>query len=100
MSKQTSRSLVQTLAIATVSCSLVLGTGCKRDPNVQKQKYLESGMRYEKDGKYREAVIQFSNALKVDRNFSDAHYELAKTYFKMGALRPGYGELMRTVELS
>ena len=66
-----------------LTLALFLVAGCHRDPNVRKQKYLESGQRYEKDGKYREAVIQFSNALKIDRNFGAAHYELGETYLKM-----------------
>jgi hypothetical protein len=33
--------------------------GCHGDPNVRKQKYLESGKRYSAEGKYREAAIQF-----------------------------------------
>src|SRR5207302_3039530 len=75
-------------------------TGCSRDPNKQKQKYLESGKRYEKEDKLKEATIQLSNALKVDRNFAEAHYELSKVYLKQGNLLPGYAELMRTVDLA
>ena len=87
--------------MAALSVSLVLGSalGCHRDPNVQKQKYLESGKRYAKDAKYKEATIQFSNALKVDRNFADAHYELAKAYMKTNSMVQAYAELMRTVDL-
>src|SRR5579884_1045005 len=89
--------------VRVASCAL-LGTvglcGCRHDPNVQKQKYLESGKRYEKDGKYREAAIQFSNALKVDKNFAPAHYELAKTYLHLGSTIAGYQELERTVALN
>ncbi len=78
----------------------VLGlSGCKHDPNVQKRKYLESGQRYENEGKFREAAIQFSNALKVDRSYSAAHYELAKTYLQLGSMIPAYQELQRTVTL-
>ncbi len=86
------------LAAATVVALLGLA-GCKHDPNVQKQKYFESGQRYEKEGKLREAAIQFSNALKVDRNYSAAHYELAKTYLQLGSMIAGYQELQRTVAL-
>ena len=66
--------------IARVSAMLVLSlavaftVGCHRDPNVRKQKYLESGKRYEASGKYKEAVIQFSNALKIDKSFPDAYF--------------------------
>jgi Tfp pilus assembly protein PilF len=71
------------LSAVVVSLALVFTAGCSRDPNVRKQKYLESGKRYEASGKYREAALQFLNALKVDKNFGDAHYEMAKTYLKM-----------------
>ncbi len=87
------------VAIGTILLSTVFA-GCKHDPNVQKQKYLESGKRYENEGKNREAVIQFSNALKVDHNFAAAHYELAKTYIQLGSMVAGYQELQRTVSLS
>jgi tetratricopeptide (TPR) repeat protein len=66
---------------------------------VRKHKYLESGQKYSAQGKDREAAIQFSNALKIDKNFADAHYALAQTYLHMGALSSAYGELLRTVDL-
>ncbi len=40
-------------------CLLGLLAGCSRDPNVRKQKYLESGQRYFDKGQYKEAAIQF-----------------------------------------
>ena len=97
------KSLVPASArIATVmAATLLVGitAGCHHDPNVLKQKYLESGKRYAKDGKYKEATIQFSNALRVDHNFADAHYQLALTYLRMGSAMPAYAELSRTVNL-
>ena len=45
--------------------ALGLLVGCSRDPNVRKQKYLESGNRYFQQGKYREAAVQYQNALQV-----------------------------------
>jgi tetratricopeptide (TPR) repeat protein len=78
--------------------SLVLAA-CHGDPNVRKQKYMESGKRYGAEGKYREAVIQFSNAIKIDKSYPDAHYELAQAYVHLGQFGPAYGELVRTVDL-
>src|SRR5260370_34943138 len=86
-------------AVLAVSLALGFTVGCHRDPNVQKQKYLESGERYAKDGKYKEATIQFSNALKVDHNFAEAHYELAKAYIKTNSMLQAYSELLRAVDL-
>jgi tetratricopeptide (TPR) repeat protein len=87
------------IALLTTSLALVFTTGCNRDPNVRKQKYLESGKRYEASGKYKEAVIQFSNALKQDKSFAPAHFELAKTYLKLDSAMSAYSELLRTVDL-
>jgi tetratricopeptide (TPR) repeat protein len=86
-------------AILVASLALVSAVGCHRDPNVRKQKYLESGKRYEASGKYKEAAIQFSNALKIDKGFAPAYYELAKTELQMGSVMPAYQALMRTVDL-
>src|SRR6202789_552577 len=85
--------------VLAVSLALGLTVGCHRDPNKQKQRYLESGKRYAEQGKLMEARIQFTNALKVDRNFADAHYQLSKILLKQGSIMPAYGELMRTVDL-
>jgi Tfp pilus assembly protein PilF len=80
---------------------LVLGltslflAGCSRDPNIRKQKYYESGQRYFAKGKYREAVIQFSNAVQVDPRFGDAHYKLAQTYLKLQEWPRAWQELSR-----
>ncbi len=86
-------------AVLTVSLALGLTVGCHRDPNKQKQRYLESGKRYADQGKLTEARIQFTNALKVDHNFADAHYQLSKVLIKQGSMLPAYGELLRTVDL-
>ncbi len=78
--------------------AFVLLAGCHRDPNVRKQKYLESGKRFEAQGKYKEALIQFANAIKIDQNFAAAHYETAETYLHMDSIIPAYSELLRAVD--
>ena len=74
-------------------------TGCSRDPNVRKQKYFHGGQRYFEKGEYREAAIEFVNAIKIDPSYTDAHYELAKTYLKTQQQQRAYQELARTLEL-
>ena len=87
------------LSVIVLFAAVMLLAGCHGDPNVRKQKYLESGERYSAQGKYREAAIQYMNALKVDKNFADAHYALAQAYEHLGQLSGAYGELVRTVDL-
>ena len=86
-------------AVLAVSLALGFTAGCHRDPNQQKQRYLESGKRYANQGKNKEAAIQFSNALKVDHNFAEAHYQLSKVYLKQGSVLAAFQELRRTVDL-
>jgi tetratricopeptide (TPR) repeat protein len=75
-------------------------TGCSRDPNVRKQKFLESGNRYRDKGKFREAAIQYSNAVQMDPRFAEAHYQLGETYLKLKDYNRAFAELSRTVDLA
>jgi cellulose synthase operon protein C len=77
-----------------------LFTGCSRDPNVRKQKFLESGNRYRDKGKFREAAIQYANAVQVDPRFAEAHYQLGETYLKLKDYNRAFAELSRTVDLA
>ena len=81
--------------VAILLAITTLFTGCSRDPNVRKQKYFESGQRYFEKGKYREAAIQFGNAVQVDSRFAEAHYQLAQTYLKLQDPMHAYQELTR-----
>src|SRR3981081_476267 len=74
-------------------------TGCPRDPNVRKQKYLERGQRYFDKGQYREAEIQFENAIQVDSRFADAHYKLPLAAMNLQQWPTAYQELLTTVQL-
>jgi|CZLA01.1.fsa_nt_gi tetratricopeptide (TPR) repeat protein len=86
-------------AVAAVCVLAALLTGCSRDPNVRKQKYLESGQRYFDKGQYREAAIQFENAIQVDSRFADAHYKLALTALKLQQWPSAYQELATTIQI-
>jgi len=92
----------RSVVVRLLPCLLVaaLFTGCTRDPNVRKQKYFESGDKYFAQGKYREAVIQYSNAIQIDPRFAQAHYQLSQAYLKLGDSQRAYPELARTVELA
>lgn len=87
--------------VGLVALLLVGGWSCSGDPNVAKQKYLESGNRYFEKGRYKEAVIMYRNALGKDRRFGEAYYRLGLAELRMG---PGYildavRALRRAVEL-
>src|SRR5579875_1688594 len=85
-------------AVASLTILALLAQGCTRDPNVRKVKYLNSGKKYEAQGKDKEAIIQFSNAIKIDPHYADAHLELAKAYLKTGSPMGAYAEFFRAVQ--
>lgn len=72
----------------------------QRDPNVRKQKYYRSAVSYFQKAKYREASIQLQNAILLDPQYADAHYQLAQCYMKMGMWAKVLEELNRTVDLA
>ncbi len=91
------RSAVRLLAVC---CPFIILAGCTRDPNVRKQKYFDSGEKYFAEGKYREAAIQYSNAIQIDSRFAQAHYQLSQVYLKTGDQNRAFQELSRTVDLA
>jgi cellulose synthase operon protein C len=75
-------------------------TGCHwRDPNVRKQQFLSSGTKYFGQGRYREAALEFQNAIKIDPRFAEAHYQLAQCFIKEGLWKGALAELSTTVNL-
>ena len=59
-------SLMATLWIFTNSCN--------SDPKEKKAKHLEKGETYLAGSKYKEAVIEFKNAVQIDPKDAQAHY--------------------------
>jgi len=59
-----------------ISVMCLFALGCSRSPELTKKRYLSSGERYAQQGKYEEARIQFTRAIKVDARFSEAYYQL------------------------
>ncbi len=74
--------------------------GCTRDPNVLKQKHFARGESYFQRAQYREAAIEFQNAIQIDPKYAEAHYELAQTYLKQADWLHAYQELVKTVEIN
>lgn len=99
MTKRDSKRMGRVSAVACLTTAALLAMGCTRDPNVRKVKYLESGKTYAAQGKEKEAVIQFSNAIKIDPRYAAAHFELAKMDLKLGSAMSAFTELRRTVAL-
>jgi tetratricopeptide (TPR) repeat protein len=84
------------VAILLVALTFI---GCDSDPKVARQKYLETGNRYFKNEKYREASIFYRKALQKDARFGEAYYQLGLSELKLGKPADAMRALQRAVEL-
>ena len=87
-------------SLAAIVLATLLGLmACSRDPNVVKKRYFESGNKYFANGRYKEASIQYRNALKRDQRYGPAHYKLALTNLKVNDVGGAVNELRKSIEL-
>jgi tetratricopeptide (TPR) repeat protein len=84
--------------VAVILAVLVGFTSCSRDPAVVKKRYLESGNKYFDKGRYKEASIQYRNALKRDPKYGAAYYKLALVSIRLKDVNGAVSSLRRAVE--
>ena len=73
---------------------VVLLTGlvaCSTDPKVKAEKFLARGDAYVAQHKYRDAIIEYRNAVKAQPARADVHYKLAQAYTAAGEPVRAYG---------
>jgi len=85
--------------VAGLLLAILLGVGCRTNPEVAKQEYLKSGDRFMEQQKYAEAIVQYRNALQQDARFGQARYKLAEAYIKHGDATNAFREYVRAADL-
>src|SRR5437667_4826927 len=85
--------------IGFVLAALLGMVSCSRDPNVVKKRYFDSANKYFEKGLYKNAVIQYKNALKRDGKYGLAHYKLGLTAIKLNDATGAVMSLRRAIEL-
>jgi len=73
--------------------------GCSFNPEAARRRYMENGDRYYAQGKYREAIILYRNAIKKDPKFGEAYFKLAESELRRGDPRAAVAGYRRAVEL-
>src|SRR5450759_3295139 len=74
---------------------VVLAAACSRDPKT----YVANGDRYVAAKKYREATIEYRNALQKDPMLGEARMKLADAYAQLGDLANAVRECQRGADL-
>ena len=72
---------------------------CNRSPEGKLAKHVKRGDIYMKEEKFKEAVIEYKNAVKAVPNDSAAHWKLAKASIEAKDIRTAFAELQKTVKL-
>ena len=78
---------------------MLMAAGCSFSPDAAKRRYLETGNKYFKNEKYREASIMYRRAIQKDLKFGEAYYRLGLTELQMRRYREAVRALQRSMEL-
>lgn len=79
--------------------TLLMLAGCSLSPEAAKRRYFDNGERYFQQGKFREAIILYRNAIKKDPKFGEAYYKLGEAELRRGDPRAAVAAYRRAVEL-
>src|ERR1700743_3735716 len=86
-------------ALFFFALSFLFVAGCSHDPQVLKKRAVSKGDAYFAKGKYREATIEYANALKIDSHFEQAYFKLGESLLKQGLFNYAYISFSGAVEL-
>jgi putative PEP-CTERM system TPR-repeat lipoprotein len=75
--------------------TLILLAGCSKSA----RQYYDSGNTYFGEQKYKEAVVEYKNAVQKDPKFGEAHLKLAETYVKLNELGGAIREYVYAADL-
>ena len=71
---------------------------CDRSPEAKLAKHFKRGDGYVKEEKFKEAMIEYRNAVKAAPKDPAAHWKLAKASFEAKDIRTAFAELQKTEE--
>ena len=87
------------LLAATIVLAGALAGGCSKDPQKQSREFVASGDRYTAEKKYKEAVLEYRNAVQADPKSGEARLKLAGAYLKVQDAPNALRETIRAADL-
>ena len=82
-------------AWAVVLAAVLAGSGCGMVKDFRKNRHLKAAEKYVAEKKYKEATIEYRNALRFDPQNLDAVKKLGLAYYENGQLGEAYPPLKR-----
>lgn len=84
---------------ALLGLTLCAAVSCGGDREAQKAEHLRQGNQYFEAHKYREAIVEYKNVLRLDDKSGEARRGLAEAYEKAGDRGNAYKETLRAADL-
>lgn len=88
----------KTIVACWIVAAIFLGA-CDRSPEAKLARHVKRGDAYAKEEKYKEAVIEYKNAVKAVPKDAAAHWKLANASLKEKDIRTAFTELQKAVDL-
>src|SRR5262249_47955457 len=73
--------------------------GCSRSPEAQKARYLERGDKYAAREQYKEAILEYSNVLRLDPTNQRATTQLGLLHYRLEEWAQAFAYLRKAAEL-
>ena len=86
-----------TVVVALAIISVVVA--CRSGDSNTKEQYVARGNAYAAERKYREAIVEYLNAVRLDPKFGTAHARLADAYFRSDESRLALREYVTAADL-
>lgn len=93
------KSLFTRLGSGAVICGVVLLAACGGNPDERKRQHVARGNQYLEQKQYREAILEYRNAVALDERFGEARAKLADAYARDGNAAGAFGEYVRAADL-
>jgi tetratricopeptide (TPR) repeat protein len=79
---------------------LLAAAGCARSPEAKKARFLDRGDRYFKKEQYREAIIEYRNALRFEGTNARAIQQIGLAHYQLGEFGQAARFLLKAQELT
>lgn len=71
--------------------------GCSAE--AKKERHWKKGEKYLSQNKFRDAVIEFKNVVKIDPDDARGHFQLGKAHLSTGEFREAYARFLKCIQI-
>ncbi len=80
-----------------ILCSMMILTACASDSE-KRDDYFEKGLSYVEEGKFKAALLEFKNSVKIDPAFTKGWREIANLSSRQGDLKGAFRAYLKVAE--